>query len=284
MDCVRLTPEQRREFDDNGFLVVKNALTSAEVARLLATCDRMMDTFLHWTNDEIHQIRKRVVHERPLFELVAKSSTVPLVVQLLGPNIHLQSAGVIYKKPRPGAEPHARGWHRDIGITSDLGHDKLPLVGIKVCYCLTDFPAPDTGITKVVPGSHRAKEPLTIPRGALHPPGAHDLELEAGDAFLFENRLYHTASRNFGDRVSKVVMYGYAYRWMKPDHNLDVPDDAVLRQADPVRWQLLGGYRSVEAVPRAMLDWAKAHDVFPTRIPWTVEAESGTPREYIPRY
>ncbi len=41
-----------------------------------------------------------------------------------------------------------------------------------------------------------------------------DLCLSAGDAFLFENRVFHATAPNLSQRTSKVVIMGYSYRWM----------------------------------------------------------------------
>jgi ectoine hydroxylase-related dioxygenase (phytanoyl-CoA dioxygenase family) len=98
-----------------------------------------------------------------------------------------------------------------------------------------------------------------------------DLNLNAGDALLFENRIFHTAAPNRSDRVSRVLMYGYAYRWMKPEVYLDSPDRTVLEQSDPITRQLLGGYRDVDTVPWALQRWAKRHGVQPEAVPWTTE-------------
>ena len=97
------------------------------------------------------------------------------------------------------------------------------------------------------------------------------MTLNAGDAVLFENRIFHTAAPNRSDRTSKVLMYGYAYRWLKPEVYLETPDETLLQQADPITRQLLGGYRDVDTVPWALQRWAKTHGVEPEPIPWTVD-------------
>ncbi|HEU5460455.1 MAG TPA: phytanoyl-CoA dioxygenase family protein, partial [Pyrinomonadaceae bacterium] len=173
----------------------------------------------------------------------------------------------------PDVAPFRRGWHRDIRIPKDLGHRDLPLVGIKVCYCLTDFHQPSSGMTLFARKSHRSSEALTISKKEIDPKNWEvcDLMLNAGDAVLFENRIFHTAAPNRSDRVSRVLMYGYAYRWMKPEVYLDIPDEQLLAKADPITRQLLGGYRDVDTVPWALQGWAKSHGVEPEPIPWTIE-------------
>lgn len=281
MDFVPLTHEQRRSFDEDGFLVVRGALDRVEVARLVEACDRLASVFLNkprvLNRPEYNHLdlRPGLLGEKPLFELVSHSSTVPLVVQLLSPNIHLHSTALICKRPEsPDAPRFRRGWHRDIRIPQDLGHEGLPRVGVKICYCLTDFHQSDSGMTLLARKSHLRTEPLAIRKGEVDPEGVElcDLRLNAGDAFLFENRLYHTAAPNLSERTSKVLMYGYSYRWMKPEVYLESPDERALWQADPVTRQLLGGYRDVDTQPWALKEWAKRHGALPRAVPWTVEA------------
>jgi ectoine hydroxylase len=280
VDFVQLTPEQRRSFNEDGFLVVPNALAKEAVDRVVEAGDRLAEPLLRRPEmtgrpEYNHlDLRPGLLREEPLFDLVDNSSTVPLVVQLLSPNIHLHSTTLIYKRPEaPDAPTFRRGWHRDIRIPRDLGHESLPLVGIKICYCLTDFHQPNSGMTLLARGSHLRTSALALPKGEVDPADAEvcDLKMNAGDAVLFENRLFHTATPNQSNRTSKVLMYGYAYRWMKTEVYLEIPDKGHLAKADPVARQLLGEYRDVDTQPWALQRWAKRHGVLPETVPWTVE-------------
>ena len=279
MNFVRLTEAQRTAFADDGFLVVRNALDADTVQHLLDETDRLAGAFLRKPaisgKPEYNHLdlRRGLLKEKALLALVSNSTTVPLVVQLLSPNIHLHSTTVIYKRPEnAGDPPFRRGWHRDIRIPKDLGHEQLPLVGIKICYCLTDFPQPSCGMTLMARGSHRLPGPLKVPQGAVDPVDVEvcDLQLSAGDALFFENRTYHTAAPNRSDRVSKVVIYGYAYRWMKPEVYLENPDERQLLAMDPITRQLLGGYRDVDTPPWAIERWAKRHGLARDTVEWTI--------------
>lgn len=280
LDFVRLTAEQRRSFGEDGFLVVPGVLSAEEVARLVEACDRLAEPLLRKPElsgrpEYNHlDLRPGLLREGALFALVAHAPTVSLVVQLLSPNIHLHSTALIYKRPEaPDAPAFRRGWHRDIRIPRDMGHKGLPLVGIKVCYCLTDFQRPDSGMTLMARGTHLRTEPLALPKGQVDPLGVEvcDVRVKAGDALLFENRIFHTAAPNRSERTSKVLMYGYAYRWMKPEVYLEAPDRRQLEKTDPVTRQLLGGYMDVDTQPWALQRWAKRHGVLPEPVPWTVE-------------
>src|SRR5215510_14778307 len=193
MDFVPLTTEQRQSFAEDGYLVVRNALDAENVERLLAECDQLCAPFLNKPElagkpEYNHlDLRRGLLKYNTLLALVANSTTVPLVVQLLSPNIHLHSTTVIYKRPEaPDASSFRRGWHRDIRIPKDLGHEQLPLVGIKVCYCLTDFYEPNCGMTLMARGTHLRTEPLQIQKAEVDPLGVEvkDLQLNAGDALF----------------------------------------------------------------------------------------------------
>ena len=281
MEFVQLSEAQRQSFNQDGFLVVRNAMDVDTAERVTSACDRLAGPFL--TKPELlgrpeynhFDLRPGLLREEALLELVTHGTTVSLVVQLLSPNIHLHSTAMIYKRPEtPDAPAFRRGWHRDIRIPRDLGHRSLPLVGIKICYCLTDFTGPGCGMTLMARTSHLKDEPLAIRRDEIDPADVEvcDLQLNAGDALLFENRIFHTAAPNRSARTSKVLMYGYAYRWMRTEVYLEVPDQQLLnKSADPIARQLLGGYRDVDTQPWALQDWARQHGVQPAPVPWTVE-------------
>jgi ectoine hydroxylase-related dioxygenase (phytanoyl-CoA dioxygenase family) len=281
MEFVRLTEEQRQAFAEDGYLVVRDALDGESVECLLAEADKLAAPFLNKpelaNKPEYNHLdlRRGLLKEKALLSLVANSTTVPLVVQLLSPNIHLHSTTVIYKRPEaPDAPSFRRGWHRDIRIPKDLGHAQLPLVGIKVCYCLTDFHNPNCGMTLMARGTHLRTEPLKLLKGEVDPLGVEvkDLQLNAGDALFFENRIFHTAAPNRSERTSKVVIYGYSYRWMKPEVYLENPDARQLLNVDPITRQLLGGYRDVDTPPWALERWARRHGIVRENIPWTIDA------------
>ncbi len=279
MDFVKLTPQQSCAFDQDGFLVVPGALPADTLEQVVDASDRLAAAFLkkpHLLDRPEYNhldLRPGLLREPAFVSLVAHASTVSLVVQLLSPNIHLHSTALIYKKPEnTTAAPFRRGWHRDIRIPRDLGHHSLPRVGIKVCYCLTDFIRAESGMTLMARGSHLRSEPLAIGEDQVDPAGVEvcDLHLHAGDALLFENRIFHTAAPNRSERTSKVVMFGYAYRWMKPEIYLDTLDQEGFERADPVTRQLLGGYRDIDTPAWALERWARKNGVQPEAIPWTV--------------
>jgi ectoine hydroxylase-related dioxygenase (phytanoyl-CoA dioxygenase family) len=178
---------------------------------------------------------------------VAQPLVLPLIVQLLGPNIHLLSSQLIYLDSLPPdaartiRTPERTGWHRDLfGSASDLGHDQVPLLAVKCGYYLTDVSQPDAGMTLFAPGSHLLKDRLDIPVGDIDPVGAVQLALRPGDVVLFENRTWHAGGINSSGRMRKCVMIQYGYRWLKPVDYV-AQDPELLRTCTDIESQLLGG-------------------------------------------
>ena len=100
-------------FEADGFLIVLQVIDAATVAGLTKASDRLLQSFLDDPAEIQMQLRQGVVQEEAFDQLVSNSATIPLVVQLLSPNIHLHSASLIYKKPQ---DPHTTAAKRADGI------------------------------------------------------------------------------------------------------------------------------------------------------------------------
>jgi ectoine hydroxylase-related dioxygenase (phytanoyl-CoA dioxygenase family) len=275
-----LTDAQRRTFEENGYLIVPNALDTSEIDQLLETGDRLMDGFEF--HDYYAHRRSGLVQEQPFLDLVTNEQTVPIMVQLLNANIHITNTALIYKHPQPPEQPDHCNWHRDVGVSLDIGHGGLPRVGLKIGYCLTDFPQPNSGATMFVQGSNNLKTALPIRKGELHPDDYDQPILRTGDAFLFESRTYHAPAFNFTDYIAKVVIYGYHFRWIRPDHYMRFyngvrqPDADLLNRTDDIGHQLLGatvdsqGREAPDGIDWPIREWAKQHHIPVTAYEHTV--------------
>jgi hypothetical protein len=125
-------------------------------------------------------------------------------------------------------------------------------------------------------------EPLRIPEGNVDPSTYDEPLLRAGDAFLFESRIYHAAGLNFTKNVSKVVIYGYHYRWIKPDYYLRYydgtlqPETRLVENLDDLGRQFLGastdtqGRHDPNGVHWAGGEWAKLHNLSLEQAPQVV--------------
>ena len=53
------------------------------------------------------------------------------------------------------------------------------------------------------------------------------MNVEAGDAFIFEQRTWHGIGRNWSGTARKTIFIGYAYRWVKPMDYVVMPEGAA---------------------------------------------------------
>ena len=117
-------------------------------------------------------------------------------------------------------------------------------MSLKVAFWLSDVSVPDRGNMLIVPGSH---ERNTLPRperpalGFDAPAGAVPLLASAGDALIFDRRLWHSRSDNLSQHTRRAIFLAYSYRWVRPrdDFGID-PSSKRFRRLSPVRRQLLG--------------------------------------------
>lgn len=245
MQPTLLTPQQRDNFNRDGFLVVRNALPPDMLDRLLAVVDRLYNEGVareglsnrnHW------QMRHCIIADPLLLELLDWPSLFPLVVGLLGWDIHLITSHLIVRPPNPPGTSDqfkGEGWHRDGGQSPTEMQEPHPRLFLKVAYLLSDQSEPGRGNTQLLPGSNRLIGPPAQAEGAPHPYGATEILGKAGDAFLFEQRTWHAVGPNLSDITRKSLFFGYGFRWVRAMDYLAPPAEH-LPQCSPIRRQLLG--------------------------------------------
>jgi ectoine hydroxylase-related dioxygenase (phytanoyl-CoA dioxygenase family) len=244
-----LTEQERRYFQEKGYLVVPDALDQTMTDRLIAAVDRVdarERTHAHG-RDRLLSFSNILPEDDAFVDLVDWPRTFPRVWGILGWNIRVYHTHLDVSPPlaSPPARPVA--WHQDsMRVNEEIESRPRPRLSLKVGYYLTDVTGPDWGNTLLLPGSHLDDE-LDCPNdGTTSPPGAIPLRVEAGAALLLDRRLWHSRSPNFGPHTRKVIWVGYAYRWLRPKDEMTV--DGLIDRADPIRKQLLGYASSANSI------------------------------------
>ena len=244
--------EQIRQFDEQGYLIIRNALDQETVDTLIDASDRLIASDYQINRQRkpdglTDGFRNCVTLDDAFIPLMTHPTILPLVVHLLGANLQLMTSHLIYKHPDEHTEENKRkrGWHRDyMQAMVDLGHYSIPRIELKCGYYFTDLSQPNSGSTWVVPRSNQLKEPITIPEGEVDPEGALEPLLNPGDCLIFENRTWHTASPNLSSWTRKGVMIGYGYRWVMPmDFRRQEPE--FIEKLNPLQRYLAHGHWSV---------------------------------------
>ncbi len=93
-----LTEEQKRQWKEDGYLVLKDILSSEEIENLTAVVDRMYEEHLQQPDVEpgAGLDRRNVMEEHDIFvELIDHPVTFPVVLELMSPYIHLSMSEVM---------------------------------------------------------------------------------------------------------------------------------------------------------------------------------------------
>ena len=231
-ECLQhcLTADERTKFEQDGFIVVDNALPDSLIGDLTKSADR------------IGQMEDSIGKDDLFLELIDWRTTLPKVWGLLGWNIHIYHNHCTITPP---LSPEAREdrkplfWHQDSGrLSLDMEIVPSPRLSVKVGYFLTDVSEPGRGNFSVIPGSHLKDELEFPPDGISDPVDALEVCVPAGAAAIFDRRLWHTGGRNFSDITRKALFIAYAHRWLHPRDKREVSH--FMERSDPIRRQLLG--------------------------------------------
>lgn len=238
----RLTPEERRSFEEHGFLQIKNVLTPDHVNALTDATDKIYTarvTAGHGAQEPLFY--PNFLPDDELFqELIDYEKILPKVWGILGWNIYQYHAHIIVTPPS-GRERDNKtfGWHQDSGrVNAEMESHPRPRLSLKVAYFLSDTSEAGRGNFWIIPGSH-LKDTLEVPVGGDgQPEGAIPVLAKPGTAVFFDRRLWHTASPNWSAVTRKILFYGYGYRWLRPKDDMTV--QGLWEKSDPVRRQMLG--------------------------------------------
>ncbi len=242
-----LSADERSAFDDEGFLVVRNALRDPLRSEIETIVDAHDATFRAEPGVGPFNVLNEhdLIGKEPRWlELLDLPTTFPKVFGIMGWHIKLFHTQLLVTPPvGPAAQAGGYGWHQDNNrMNRDLETALHPMISLKVGYFLTDVSEPGRGNLCVVPGSHRLAKGGFVVEGDGQPAGAIEVLAQPGDAIVFDRRLWHSASSNRWDRPRKFLTFGYSYRWLQPKSAMR--HDDLIATVDPVRGQLLGACTS----------------------------------------
>jgi ectoine hydroxylase len=245
---------ERDQFDRDGFLVVRSALTPDEAGFYRDALDRVYAAA---------EADRRIQPGGPLHQLSAVANcpqaaglldhpaTLPYVWSVLGWNIHVYHSHLDVHPPLTARRRFRFEWHQDGGRQNrEIETDPRPRLSVKLAFWLSDLSEPGRGNLKVVPGSHRTNWIPGPPRRDVEwpdPDGAIEVIANAGDVVLFDRRLWHARSDNYSPYTRKAMFFGYTFRWIAiRDENETVWSGDLAGRLSPVQRQLLGGLPGID--------------------------------------
>jgi ectoine hydroxylase len=249
-----ITPSEREQFDRDGFLIIRGALTADEVDRYVDALDRVYAAAAAdgrvQQGSSMHQL-SAVANCQDAAGLIDHPATFPYVWSLLGWNVHIYHSHLDVHPTLPAQRPFRFEWHQDGGRQNrEIETDPRPRLSVKLAYWLSDVSEPGRGNFKVVPGSHLTNWISGPPRRDVQwpdPEGAIEVTANAGDVVLFDRRLWHARSDNYSAYTRKAMFFGYTFRWIAiRDENDGIWSSDWADQLSPVQRQLLGGLKETD--------------------------------------
>ena len=99
---LKVSPSQRQEFDEQGFIVLRNALTGATLERIVAAAEEVEATQRQQrglSENDTLEVRNAVVEHEAFWELLDYEQTFLLVLDLMGGDIQLSTSHLIVRPP-----------------------------------------------------------------------------------------------------------------------------------------------------------------------------------------
>lgn len=204
------TPSQWEQFMREGFLVIEDALSEAEIARYLDAIERCCRADPKFDAAKFYG-PENIVERDPVFtELIDHPRHVGFVYDIYGEQLKLQLSQFFI---RPRASWHNL-WHPDGARALPYGvfAPELPLQ-LKVGYWLTDLPRPRMGNLVVLPSSHHQQyfEHYDTHNSVA---GEKILCLRRGTMTLLHCNTWHRVEPNESDIVRKNIFLAYCPSWL----------------------------------------------------------------------
>lgn len=206
-----MTPEEKFMFDVEGYIVIKNVLTPAEVAELNALADEIFSE-----KKELADRRKSQVSlwGPPTQALLDHPKVMPYLLELLGPKFRVDHDYCIFmtKGGRAGGLHGGEGdrepdhWYKY--------RDGVMRNGLTVCtFFLTHANTGDGGFA-CVPGSHKSNFVDSLPEEVRMfkrvPHYVVQPAVEAGDALIFTEALIHGTMPWTAEHERRALLYKFS--------------------------------------------------------------------------
>ncbi len=219
-----LSAEQRRSYDEDGYLVLEGHLPPETVARgrdeiarlseyakTIDASNDLIDLEDHHTRSapRIRRIKRPDLQSAFFNELMRGDLILSPVRDLIGPNVRLQTAKLNMKKAEYGAPVQ---WHQDFAFYPHTNDDVLA-VGI-----VFDDMTLENGPLQVIPGSHKGPVldhhlngvfagACNLAEAGYTPEDAVALTGPAGTVSIHHARLLHGSALNTSKRDRQMLFY-----------------------------------------------------------------------------
>lgn len=222
-----MSPEQHRGWKEDGYFIVRHAITTDEAIEIRGVLrNTLLTPNVAYKSDEIDpngnrdatysQVRKlnKICLSSPLIwkNVHANKRILAYAQEMLGDDIVLKFSSCFLKPSRTGSETP---WHQDNGLWRD---EELTPFNF---WMAIDPSTIANGCLKIIPRSHfqpihphvlyensiHAEIPREVVQAVAKENGVVDIELQPGDMVCWHSSLFHSSPKNFSDH-SRIGIAG----------------------------------------------------------------------------
>jgi ectoine hydroxylase-related dioxygenase (phytanoyl-CoA dioxygenase family) len=195
-----------REFEERGFLVIPNAISSQQVSILSRAFDRFMEEYPEeWVHlSSANSTAANVLPSVDDFDFAIENPvTLNILRMLIGEDVTFEEFDMMLRQPTNQSKD-IKGWHRD--LTRD--HDRrMEIDAVAVVYYLTDVSAEEHCFS-IIPETHNRLVDLRPEQVA---PGMEfDVMGPAGTALIFHARCLHAGKLKLYSKARKTLHIYYS--------------------------------------------------------------------------
>lgn len=258
---------ERYLFDLNGYVVLRGALNTSEVA----ACNETLENLQHLKEGEWHGrvhghnftgshegLNLQQIYEAgPAFEkLIDHPAWIRKVIEFLGTDEHNFDAhhgpcfiDENFANIRTEGEAiglHSGGHERVTRCQFRYHNNRFHCGQVNILLALNDIGSGD-GATMVIPGSHKSNivhpelesaAVSDVPTSVDSITGAIEVHLQAGDAILFVDAIMHGSARRTNAGQRRIAVYRYGPSWGYFRHPY-VPSTDLLARLTPRQRQIV---------------------------------------------
>ena len=205
------TLKQWKQFQDDGFIIIENALSRSDIEGYIAAIERVASADETYTEGGYYGAENIVERDPSLADLIDHPRHVGFAYDIYGELLKLHQSQLFLRTPQPG---HNNKWHPDGARALPYGvfAPRLPLQ-IKIGYWLTDLPEEQMGNLVVLPGSHR-EQYMNAYDTHENVDGQRVLKVGRGAMTIMHSTIWHQVQANNSDVTRKNIFIAYCPAWL----------------------------------------------------------------------
>jgi ectoine hydroxylase-related dioxygenase (phytanoyl-CoA dioxygenase family) len=203
---IGFTREQWAAFEDEGILVIENAIDQDSVRRYL---EAILDV-RRIQGGSKPRIKNLVEHDHRFADLIDHPRHVGFAYDLYGEQLKLHSSDGFV---RPPGDTEINRWHIDGPRAVPYSSFSTKPLCIKIGYWLTDLPEERMGNFTFVRGSHSVKYSEAYDTRSDQP-GQEALRCKSGTMTIVNTSLWHMVQENLSEATRFNIFLTYSPSWI----------------------------------------------------------------------